>query len=384
MKVVITNAASDLAVVVNRSLQRAGHTVAGCVNNALPRWLAPRRLSAVAAIKAGDRRQWQDSVLAFLARTEADLYLPLCTRGVRLAAERRAELPARCRVLAPDTEAFFTAFRKDRCMTTCTELGIPCAGSLTAAEARELLSRGEGRRIVVKPAFDIGSAQGLQLVGRAEDLEQAIVTCSAAHGPCLIQSFIPGGAEAMRSLTVLLDGEGRLVGSFLLQKLRQVPISGGNTALARSCREGDLLEVVMPFFRHGRWRGAAEVEFKWDAREGLFKLIEVNPRFGGNLRLAAVCGVDLPLRLLQAAAGLELPEQQGLEPFPEGIPYLAPTLFTRSVAADAAQRGWRLAMAAAGSDAIGAGAVLRSLLAEPLPILGRILVPPQPTFPLRG
>ena len=269
-------------------------------------------------------------------------------------------------------------------MATCTQLGIPCAGSLTAAEARELLSRGEGRRIVVKPAFDIGSAQGLELVERAEDLEQAIVTCSATHGPCLIRYFIPGGAEAMRSLTVLLDGEGRLVGSFLLQKLRQVPISGGSTALARSCRERDLLEVVMPFFRHCRWRGAAEVEFKWDEHEGQFKLIEVNPRFGGNRRLATVCGVDLPLRLVQAAAGLELPEQQGLEAFPEGIPYLAPTLFARSVAADAAQRGWRLALAAACTDAMGAGAVLRSLLAEPLPILGRILVPPRPKLHLQG
>ena len=38
MKVVITNAGSDLGVVVNRSLQRAGHTVAGSGNGRTACW----------------------------------------------------------------------------------------------------------------------------------------------------------------------------------------------------------------------------------------------------------------------------------------------------------------------------------------------------------
>lgn len=384
MRVVITNGCSDLGVLTTQSLHRAGFAVFACTTRPLPRWLAARNLKGLAFIDAADRRGWQDQVLHVIARSRADLFLPLCTRGALLAVERRGELASLCRFTAPDGQAFFSAYDKQRCMEACASLGIACAGSLSQAQAQALLHHDDGSRIVVKPAYDAGAARGMQVVAQPAELEAAIAACVSQHQRCLLQEFIPGDGRAMRSLSVVLDGEGQLVGSFLMRKRRHWPSSGGVTACGSSCREPGLLEMALPLLRHWNWRGPAEVEFKWDRRDGRFKLIEVNPRCAGNLRLASVAGVDLPLLAARTAAGIALPPVRGLSPYRDGVTYLAPSLFARSVAADAARRGWRRALAAARADATGSGPMLRSLLAEPLPLLARTVLASRARTPEQG
>lgn len=380
-KVVITNGCADLGVVVSRSLAAAGFTVYATDTRAVPRWAMPRSQRQLVCIDAADPGERQEQILRFIACTGAELFLPLCSQGVRLAVERHGELSTLCHSLVPDQAAFAAAYDKRRCMEALDALAVPCAGSLSPSQADELLRSRAGQRVVVKPVLDAGAAQGLRLVERPCDLEAAITACTASYGACLIQEFIPGSPEAMHSLTVVFDRHTQLVGAFALQKRRQVPVTGGNTALARSLHDAALLGSVLPFFQKWRWRGPAEVEAKWDARRGQMRVIEINPRFPGTLRLAVLSGLDLPRLVARAAAGEELQGLRGLSPYREGVVYLAPTLFARTVNADAARRGWRAALASACRDAAGSGPCLAGLLAEPLPLLARSLLPARPLQP---
>ena len=49
------------------------------------------------------------------------------------------------------------------------------------------------------------------------------------------------------------------------------------------------------------------VEFKLDARDGDYKLMEVNPKFWGSLDLAIAAGVDFPWLTVQVALGNPFP-----------------------------------------------------------------------------
>jgi predicted ATP-grasp superfamily ATP-dependent carboligase len=51
------------------------------------------------------------------------------------------------------------------------------------------------------------------------------------------------------------------------------------------------------------WFGVAMVEFKLDPRDGIPKLMEINPRFWGSLALAIAAGVNFPLLLLRMSRG---------------------------------------------------------------------------------
>ena len=61
-------------------------------------------------------------------------------------------------------------------------------------------------------------------------------------------------------------------------------------------------------------RYVANVQFK-RAADGVFKLLEVNPRFPGTLPLTIEAGVDIPKLMVEEAAGKALPD--GLMPFKE-------------------------------------------------------------------
>jgi predicted ATP-grasp superfamily ATP-dependent carboligase len=49
------------------------------------------------------------------------------------------------------------------------------------------------------------------------------------------------------------------------------------------------------------WHGIAEVEFRVDLRDGIPKLMEINPRFWGSLEVAVRSGVDFPYLLYRIA-----------------------------------------------------------------------------------
>jgi len=50
--------------------------------------------------------------------------------------------------------------------------------------------------------------------------------------------------------------------------------------------------MVMPIFEKWKWQGPVEVEYKIDARDNKAKIIEINPRYSGNIAFALSCGVN--------------------------------------------------------------------------------------------
>lgn len=373
MRIVITNGTGDLGASAAFSLRRDGFQVHAVGGRRVPRSMASRHLHGYACIEDQEPMAWQDAVLHFIATAKADVFLPLCTRGAVLAVQRRGEIESHCRVNVPDEDSFLAAYDKRWCMELCEELGIPCAGSASRAAALALL-REPGGSVVVKPAIDVGQASGLRHVTDAAHLDEAIDVCSARYGACLIQEYIPGGADALHTVTVVCSSTGRLAGGFTARKVRHWPSLGGVTACGVSTREESLVDSVLPFFARVRWRGPAEVELKRDKRDGHFKVIEINPRFPGYLRLASVSGVELVPLAARAALGEEPVGPAALSDYREGMVYVAPTVFARTVAHDASARGWIRALSQARADAAGSWPLLRSLLSDPLPIITRTVV----------
>jgi predicted ATP-grasp superfamily ATP-dependent carboligase len=81
------------------------------------------------------------------------------------------------------------------------------------------------------------------------------------------------------------------------------------------------MDVVRRFLGALRYRGVFDAEFKYDERDGLFKILEINTRPYGNIGFAAESGVDLVAMAYRDA--LDLP----IEPVTEyevGRHYLNP------------------------------------------------------------
>ncbi len=284
--VLVTNALDRAALAVVRDLGRGGHRVIGCTARRPPRWLRSRYCrtflefaDALPVEELADRA----------AAAGVEVLLPIGTPDLLRLSRGHASLARRFALAFPGPEAVQAAYDKRRTHDLCRDLGIPVARLLDPREARG--------PVVVKPRFDIGGARGVR---RYADIGQAHVEARQRE---LVCEYVPGPTEALRCVTLLFDRRSRLVGWFTLRKLRQLPAEAGVAALAESTREPHLVETVLPFFETLGWQGAAEVEFKIDARCGTPKVIEINPRLPGYVRFFLDCGLHLPRLVVEAARG---------------------------------------------------------------------------------
>jgi len=69
----------------------------------------------------------------------------------------------------------------------------------------------------------------------------------------------------------------------------------------------EVVELGLRLLRALRFHGVSQVEFKRDPRDGLYRLMEVNPRLWQWHGLAAACGVDIPRIAYWDLLGARLP-----------------------------------------------------------------------------
>ncbi len=111
----------------------------------------------------------------------------------------------------------------------------------------------------------------------------------------VIQSFIPGPTSNLHIVCAYIAGDGRVPGFYTLHKLRQFPIDFGQAALAVTIDSPEVAALGLRFAQEAGFRGACMVEFKYDGRDGQWKLMELNPRYWTHTLLGPDCGVSLPM-----------------------------------------------------------------------------------------
>jgi carbamoyl-phosphate synthase large subunit len=154
----------------------------------------------------------------------------------------------------------------------------------------------------VKPRLGAGS-RGAEKITRREDLDAL-----PQDGSILVQEYLPGEEY---SVDVYVRGDGRVIAAVPRERMKT------DSGIAVTARTVDVPEVIAAARRVAEEIGVryvANVQFK-RAADGIFKLLEVNPRFPGTLPLTTAAGVDMPKLLVDDVAGKKLPD--GPLPFKE-------------------------------------------------------------------
>lgn len=178
------------------------------------------------------------------------------------------------------------------------QVPVPDSEPLTEALAASV----ESFPSFVKPRDGAGS-RGIARIDNRADLEK-----QPKDGSLMLQEYLPGEEY---SVDVYVSQEGHVVA--VVPRIRMKIDSG----IAVASRTIDAPEVSAAAVRTAEIigiRGVANIQFKRSA-DGVFKLLEVNPRFPGTLPLTCAAGVDMPRLMADELAGHTLPA--GLLPFKE-------------------------------------------------------------------
>jgi predicted ATP-grasp superfamily ATP-dependent carboligase len=153
--------------------------------------------------------------------------------------------------------------------------------------------------VVIKPRISSGSF-GIIYVKKREDLLPSYQSVHERYPFPIIQEWIPDGGGTY-GLAALFDEASNMKAAFVHKKLRMYPVQGGPSTLREGVEHPQIMELGLSLLKSLNWVGIGMVEFKVDPRDGIPKLMELNPRFWGSLQLAIVSGVDFPYLILRMA-----------------------------------------------------------------------------------
>jgi predicted ATP-grasp superfamily ATP-dependent carboligase len=152
---------------------------------------------------------------------------------------------------------------------------------------------------VIKPRVSSGSL-GIVYVKKKEDFLPSYQKVHERFPFPIVQEWIPDGG-GIYGFSALFDEASNVKAAFVHKKLRMYPVQGGPSTLGEGVEHPQIMELGLSLLKSLNWVGVGMAEFKVDPRDGIPKLMEVNPRFWGSLQLAIVSGVDFPYLMLKMA-----------------------------------------------------------------------------------
>jgi predicted ATP-grasp superfamily ATP-dependent carboligase len=228
-----------------------------------------------------------------------------------LLAKYHSEISQYTYLLSPDVKKIEFVRDKKNLMQFAEAHGIPTPKTFYHPPSSTLWSNetnSTGRALpldsipipaVIKPRISSGSF-GIVYVKKREDLLSSYQEVHQRYPFPIIQEWIPDGGGTF-GLAALFDEASNMKAVFIHKKLRMYPVQGGPSTLREGVEHPQIMELGLSLLKSLNWVGIGMVEFKVDPRDGIPKLMELNPRFWGSLQLAIVSGVDFPYLILKMA-----------------------------------------------------------------------------------
>jgi len=101
----------------------------------------------------------------------------------------------------------------------------------------------------------------------------------------ILQEYIPGDARSVWMFNGYFDEQSECLFGVTGQKLRQYPPYIGQTSLGLCAENPQVQELTRRFMKRVGYTGILDIGFRYDARDGRYKLLDVNPRVGSAFRL---------------------------------------------------------------------------------------------------
>lgn len=169
--------------------------------------------------------------------------------------------------------------------------------------------------LMVKPVdnreFQDFPGAGKAIVANAAELLDVFDRLSrdgAQRPELVLQEYIPGGAESVWMFNGYFDRQSTCLFGVTAKKLRQYPPYVGQTSLGICEPSRIVSETTQRFMKAVGYRGILDIGYRYDSRDGTYKLLDVNPRIGAAFRLfGAESGLDVAQVLYLDMTGQPVP-----------------------------------------------------------------------------
>lgn len=260
--------------------------------------------------------QWVERIMALPAAFDGAILLPIDDLAAVTVGDHQELLLER--FAAPHQPAGIQRrlASKRELWRLCREFGLATPSSTFPRSEGELLEQadGYGFPLVVKraelwhPPRD-PTAPSVAIVGDRAGLLLAYRRMESDVAPqVMLQEYLPGGAESVWMFNGCFGRDGTCLCGFTGRKLRQSGGGTGPTSLGVLEANDAVAGAARRLLQALDYRGIVDMGFRYDRRDGAYKLIDVNPRVGSTLRLfTAANGIDVVRALHLDLTGRAVP-----------------------------------------------------------------------------
>ncbi|WP_418286669.1 ATP-grasp domain-containing protein [Halorubrum sp. DTA46] len=297
----ITTHSSTVAV---RSLARSGVSPIVASDGAPSPSLHSKYRSETVEVPAPEESitAYADALLDLARRDDVRTILPLREADAYALALRRREMVDHLNPVWPGMDTLRTAQDRRTLLSIAEDLDVPVPDTRLLTEWRD-----DDNPLVVKPRYSIvvdeetsvAQEPDVRVLAASERPSVRSIIDEMGHIP-VVQEYVPDDGEF--GFFALMD-RGEPVATFQHRRVRSFSYTGGASVYREAVDLPTLTEHGLALLSALDWHGPAMVEFRRDARDGSFRLMEINPRFWGSLALPVHAGVDFPRHYFDLAVG---------------------------------------------------------------------------------
>jgi D-aspartate ligase len=231
---------------------------------------------------------------------------PTGDQDLRLIAQNHALLSSYVHVAAPDWKTAQWLYDKRLTYQRAADLRMDFPLSYKPRDLDDLRELDCRFPVVLKPAFR-HPAFAQAKAWRADDRDTLVALYQKANAligdAVIVQEWVPGNGTAQFSFTALCE-RGKPLATLTARRTRQHPIDfGRSSTFVETIENPRVEELGRSFLASLDYTGVAEVEFKYDARDDRYKLLDVNGRFWTWCGLGPLAGVDFAALAWRQALG---------------------------------------------------------------------------------
>ena len=255
--------------------------------------------AVVAPHPEDDERGFIDFLLALPNGDGRPLLVPTSDETVAAVARHKPRLEEAYTVACMDRTVVERFLDKWATLGLAQRLGVPAPPTFIPESEADLERRREGLvyPCLVKPreshVFFRVFGKKMDKVEGFDELLAAWRGADAAGISMVVQEFVPGpDSHGVNYNAYVWDG--RILAACTAQRLRSVPPQVGFPRVVVSRSVPEVVEPAARLLAGMGASGFANVEFKKDDRDGVYKLLEVNGRHNMSAHLSVRCGVNFP------------------------------------------------------------------------------------------
>lgn len=308
-KVLILDGQAVQTLIIARFLKKSGYEVHlicdGTWNYGYHTKYAARRFVGP---EIREEKKYLEFLNQCLKRESYVTVIPMDDSAAELVSKYKEQLRKLTNILIPDYTTFNKAYDKNALMGICEDKGYPHPRSIDLRTADIESLPADIFPALIKPNQTSGG-RGMKLVYSLNELQECLPDIKDLYGDCHLQEYIRQGGRQIKVQVFVDNRTGRFYSS-VIHKQRYYPENGGSSCCNITIEDNDLSMLCKHVLDDIGWEGFADFDLIEDPKDGICKIIEINPRIPACIKSAILSGMDYGTMIADVSANKILREYE--------------------------------------------------------------------------